>query len=285
MPVEVAPSRQAGGRPPRRDSDIASAARRISLSQRTSISRIQQVDVERAQKAAQAKDVRRRSSLARMWVTDSARSQVQSLLEDAASEISTGESKGEGPQRRLQHLLSSAKERGMSAERLFEYFAPDGASTISRDAFELALDSIAPTYGKLSSEDINELFCDFDSNGNGVIDLSEFVEWCMAIPTLAWKAEKARQLGNCDSTDNLAEAARNIERRRSLSKAIPIGKKVSAKWDILCPPCLCLADIIFSIFSCMRARSSSGVRRRIWILPSMKMRMRVLSPSTLALMK
>jgi hypothetical protein len=80
----------------------------------------------------------------------------------------------------------------------------------------------------LLQRDLVELMSTFDTNRNGVIELSEFMEFCMAIPSLPWKAEKARRLstGTSDDNDSLAEAARNSGRRRSQYKAIALGDKV-----------------------------------------------------------
>ncbi len=65
-----------------------------------------------------------------------------------------------------------------------------------------------------------------DTNHDGNVDVSEFMEFCMAIPTLPWKAEKTRQLEKSESTDTIVDAARNIERRKSVGKTIPIGEKL-----------------------------------------------------------
>ncbi len=75
-------------------------------------------------------------------------------------------------------------------------------------------------------KDMNVQFDYLDTNHDGNIDISEFMELCMAIPTLPWKAEKARQLGKNESTDTIVDAARNIERRKSIGKTIPIGEKL-----------------------------------------------------------
>ena len=33
----------------------------------------------------------------------------------------------------------------------------------------------------------------FDADGNGVVDMTEFQEFCWALPDISWKAEKVRR--------------------------------------------------------------------------------------------
>ena len=50
---------------------------------------------------------------------------------------------GATPTQKLERLLTGAKEKGMSAEKLFEHFTPDGGDRISPAAFEAALRSVS----------------------------------------------------------------------------------------------------------------------------------------------
>ncbi|KAG5176992.1 hypothetical protein JKP88DRAFT_265274 [Tribonema minus] len=158
----------------------------------------------------------------RMGVTDSVRAVVMTALNTAEGE---GQLKGT-PLEKLQALLTAAKERGMSAERLFEFFAPAGSATMTADDFERALRELSPQHFPLSAAELDELMAHFDANRNGRIELSEFMEFCMAIPSLAWKAERARRMSAVDGPEALTEAARNSERRRSTCKAVDLGEKI-----------------------------------------------------------
>ncbi len=156
----------------------------------------------------------------------------------------------------MKAVLTKAKEME-SAERIFEYFVPDdhGDGLVSREAFSNAMKSISSEFMQVfkitlnlrslynssyecisdlattllflrfqpSQSEIDVQFDYLDTNHDGNVDISEFMEFCMAIPTLPWKAEKTRQLGKSESTDTIVDAARNIERRKSIGKTIQIG--------------------------------------------------------------
>ncbi|CAM9179114.1 unnamed protein product [Chrysoparadoxa australica] len=191
--------------------EIVSAARRLSLS--SMMRKGSDIDPAKEEAMIKARDSRRRSSLIRFGLTDSVQKSATAMLANIAQE----EVSGDTPKEKLQNILTKAKEGGLSAEKLFEFFAPNGEGSISGEAFEKALNDLNPDHFSLSKAEMAELIEHFDSNNNGLIELSEFMEFCMDIPCIPWKAEKARRLRHCDSSDSLAEAARTIERRRTSS--------------------------------------------------------------------
>eukprot|EP00611_Tribonema_gayanum_P008108 TRINITY_DN17570_c0_g1_i1.p1 TRINITY_DN17570_c0_g1~~TRINITY_DN17570_c0_g1_i1.p1 ORF type:complete len:503 (-),score=199.45 TRINITY_DN17570_c0_g1_i1:72-1505(-) len=201
---------------------IVAATRRLSLSKMVTSNKKLDTEADKAPAEITARASRRRSSIMRMGVTDSVRAVVMTALNTAEGE---GQLTGT-PLEKLQALLTAAKERGMSAERLFEFFAPAGSPTMTADDFERALRELSPQHFPLSAAELDELMAHFDANRNGRIELSEFMEFCMAIPSLAWKAERARRMSAVDGPEALAEAARNSERRRSTCKAVDLGEKI-----------------------------------------------------------
>eukprot|EP00903_Cladosiphon_okamuranus_P018620 g17140.t1 len=119
-----------------------------------------------------------------------------------------------------------AKEKGMSAERLFEHFAPDGEASVTPAMFETALRKLGQRAFNLDEMELEHLVTTFDTDGNGTVELDEFMTFCLSIPSLPWRAEKARRLNNVESKDDLNVAARKVARRRSSLRAIPIGKLI-----------------------------------------------------------
>ncbi|CAN0488682.1 unnamed protein product [Laminaria digitata] len=89
--------------------------------------------------------------------------------------------------------------------------------------FEDALRKLGKRSFDLDELELEHLVSAFDSDGNGTVELDEFMTFCLSIPSLPWRAEKARRLNNAESKDELNVAARKVARRRSSLRAIPIG--------------------------------------------------------------
>ncbi|CAM9715689.1 unnamed protein product, partial [Pylaiella littoralis] len=181
----------------------------------------------RIQSAEAIRKQRRKSSLLQMGV-------ASAVMKDVASEVlkentvAVLEAAGDvSPVEKLQALLTKAKEKGMSAERLFEHFAPDGEASVTPAMFETALRKLGQRAFDLDEIELEHLVTTFDTDGNGTVELDEFMTFCLSIPSLPWRAEKARRhdmmLNNAESKDELNVAARRIARRRSSMRAIPIG--------------------------------------------------------------
>ncbi|CAN0342956.1 unnamed protein product, partial [Ectocarpus fasciculatus] len=89
----------------------------------------------------------------------------------------------------------------MSAERLFEHFAPGGEASVTPLMFETALRKLGQRAFDLDEMELEHLVTVFDTDGNGTVELDEFMTFCLSIPSLPWRAEKARRLNNAESKD------------------------------------------------------------------------------------
>ncbi|CAM9712187.1 unnamed protein product, partial [Choristocarpus tenellus] len=147
---------------------------------------------ELIEKSARARSARRRSSLLQMGVANAGIKDVakEVLMQEVAAEVTA-----ENPIQKLQQLLTKAKERGMSAEELFEHFAPVGKArtSITPAMFETALQKLGKEAFQFNSLELEHVVNTFDSDENGTIEMCEFMEFCLSIPSLPWKAERARR--------------------------------------------------------------------------------------------
>ncbi|CAN0382584.1 unnamed protein product [Ascophyllum nodosum] len=166
---------------------------------------------------------RRASSLLQMGVASTAIREVATTILQNEVENTPEVAGGANPVQKLQELLTRAKEKGMSAERLFEYFAPNGETSVTPDMFEAGLRTLGRQTFDLDAVELDHLVSTLDSNGSGTIELDDFMTFCLSIPSLPWRAERARRLRNAESKEDLNVAARKVDRRRSSLRAIPIG--------------------------------------------------------------
>eukprot|EP00752_Nemacystus_decipiens_P002760 g2578.t1 len=206
----------------------ATATLRVSISDLVNVhgKERQEAEKSRRESAENLRAQRRKSSLLQMGVASTVMKDVASrvLRDEAAAAL---EAAGDvGPIEKLQALLTRAKEKGMSAERLFEHFAPDGEASVTPAMFETALRKLGQRAFDLDEMELEHLVATFDTDGNGTVELDEFMTFCLSIPSLPWRAEKARRLNNVESEDDLNVAARKVARRRSSLRAIPIGKLI-----------------------------------------------------------
>eukprot|EP00904_Undaria_pinnatifida_P002500 jgi/Undpi1/12250/HiC_scaffold_5.g01926.m1 len=180
----------------------------------------------RQENAELARSQRRRSSLLQMGVANSGIMEAASSVLKQVAEDSADTESDASPVEKLQTLLTKAKERGMSAEKLFEHFAPNGEESVTPAMFEAALRKLGKRMFDLDEMELEHLVQAFDTDGNGSIELNEFMTFCLSIPSLPWRAEKARRLNNAESKDELNVAARKVARRRSSLTAVSIGNLI-----------------------------------------------------------
>lgn len=59
--------------------------------------------------------------------------------------------------------------------------------------FETALRKLGQRAFDLDEMELEHLVTTFDTDGNGTVELDEFMTFCLSIPSLPWRAEKARR--------------------------------------------------------------------------------------------
>lgn len=59
--------------------------------------------------------------------------------------------------------------------------------------FEAALRKLGKRAFDLDELELEHLVAAFDTDGNGTVELDEFMTFCLSIPSLPWRAEKARR--------------------------------------------------------------------------------------------
>lgn len=59
--------------------------------------------------------------------------------------------------------------------------------------FETALRKLSHRAFNLDEVELEHLMTTFDADGNGTIELEEFMTFCLSIPSLPWRAEKVRR--------------------------------------------------------------------------------------------
>lgn len=216
--------------------DIVYAARRLSIN-KTLTSKNLGTTAEREEAAAAAEQAtikgdaakaqRRRSSLLRMGLTDS----VQRLLtKDLDMAVDEGALHGT-PIEKLEKLLTAVKARGITAEKIFEYFSTNEEGSITPAEFETALRAISPGTFHMTSSDLEALLKEFDTKKTGNVEIPAFIDFCLSIRSLPWKAEKARRNSLRDGSGHGSQAelttVPQMERRKSNTvKNIILGNKL-----------------------------------------------------------
>lgn len=60
--------------------------------------------------------------------------------------------------------------------------------------FEAALRKLGQSAFDIDHLELEHLITTFDADGNGTVELEEFMTFCLSIPSLPWRAEKVRRL-------------------------------------------------------------------------------------------
>lgn len=73
--------------------------------------------------------------------------------------------------------------------------------------FETALRKLGQRAFNLDEMELEHLVTTFDTDGNGTVELDEFMTFCLSIPSLPWRAEKARRYSSvCTSCKYIVAA-------------------------------------------------------------------------------
>ncbi|KAJ1450493.1 hypothetical protein M885DRAFT_532264 [Pelagophyceae sp. CCMP2097] len=92
-------------------------------------------------------------------------------------------------------VLTSAKEKAMTADQIFKYFDTDGNGKITAIEFKAAFESLDKARFNMTDEEITALVQTFDNDGDGYVSMEEFKDFCYnKIPGVAWRAEKLRTI-------------------------------------------------------------------------------------------
>ncbi|CAM9534676.1 unnamed protein product [Ectocarpus sp. 6 AP-2014] len=128
-----------------------------------------------------------------------------SQIDDPATK--EGDSSTSGRRRSSMSRRSSLAEEAMMRDRL-----------ITSASFQHGLTTLGfniSTEARIMQSETAKMFDQLDANGDGSIDLAEFTRFCLEIPSMTWKAERARRgiLGNNAGEDGdreLEKAARDM---------------------------------------------------------------------------
>lgn len=96
------------------------------------------------------------------------------------------------PKEKMDILLTLAKQRGMTADKIFKHFDADHDQKITALEFKQGLIKLDPVRFKMSDADITRVVDLFDKDKDGTVDVAEFKAYCYALPDTSWKAEKLR---------------------------------------------------------------------------------------------
>ena len=67
-------------------------------------------------------------------------------------------------------------------------------TSVTPDMFEAGLRTLGRQTFDLDAVELDHLVSTLDSNGSGTIELDDFMTFCLSIPSLPWRAERARRL-------------------------------------------------------------------------------------------
>lgn len=66
-------------------------------------------------------------------------------------------------------------------------------SSVTPAMFEAALRGLSQRAYDLDELELEHLLSTLDTNGNGTIEVDDFMAFCLSIPSLPWRAEKVRR--------------------------------------------------------------------------------------------
>lgn len=158
--------------------------------------------------AAQASALRRASATKQMALGEACN--LSDFICDAK-----GISPDASAREKMIKVMTLAKESGMTTLKIFKLFDLDGSGTIEPAEFKAALERLDSDVFRCSDEEVAALVAEFDADGDGHVDMAEFVRWCYELPSLAWKAEKLRY-------------KRELEAQEKLFKSCGLSPKASA---------------------------------------------------------
>jgi len=171
-------------------------------------------DKTKLAKIERMKQARRRRSISLSTSMNSAQSdQIKDILEKSVGSKVSGVLVDGPPEERLQHIMTTAKERGLSLEEIFSYFhgGHTGVKGITKQTFLSALEKLGNKLFVLTDEELSSLVKRFDLNNDGLISLAEFKKYCLyEIPHVSWKAERSRR----EATGEMAEIRAKIDEER-----------------------------------------------------------------------
>lgn len=174
---------------------------------------------------ARLKTQRRRKSM-EVLVTSAQSERIREMLGVTMESALEGIIVEGSPEERLHTVMTRAKEKGMSAESIFNFFNGGNPNTteITKESFLEALEKLGKSLIVMTDEELKKLVKKFDLNGDGLIDISEFKNYCYhQIPSVAWKAERQRM----ERSGEMAKLKAQLSRRFS-GKMDPSENKFSS---------------------------------------------------------
>lgn len=66
-------------------------------------------------------------------------------------------------------------------------------ASVTPAMFKTALHKLGQNAFDIDEVELEHLITTFDANGNGTVELEEFMTFCLSIPSLPWRAEKVRR--------------------------------------------------------------------------------------------
>lgn len=104
-----------------------------------------------------------------------------------------GISADDSPKKKMDALLQTSREKGMSADKIFSYFDKNNDGNISAEEFKNGLYQLNPLLFDLKTDQEIQTVVDmFDKDGDGSVSTEEFKTYCYNLPGIAWKAERLR---------------------------------------------------------------------------------------------
>ncbi|CAM9523503.1 unnamed protein product [Pylaiella littoralis] len=173
-----------------------------------------------------------------------------------ADEPATNEGASAASGRRKSSLArrSSSTEEAMMRDRLITTASfQHGLTTLGFKLSDKARHTtvLISTRCVLRTQEAETVFQHLDSNNDGNIDLAEFTRFCLEIPSMPWKAERARRgiLGNNPGVHGdreLDRAARDMANETiAVSDAAEFGSRVDAAGPAKLEPVVDLGKIVY----------------------------------------
>mmetsp|Transcript_26315 Transcript_26315/g.38767 ORF Transcript_26315/g.38767 Transcript_26315/m.38767 type:complete len:461 (-) Transcript_26315:506-1888(-) len=153
--------------------------------------------------------------------------QIREMIESTMGDAIQGFIAEGNPEERLQAIMTKAKERGMSTDKIFSFFNGGNPQTIqiTKKSFLDALEKLGDTVIFMSDEELSDLVSKFDVNNDGQISIAEFKNYCYyQIPSIAWKAERQR----LETSGEMKKLKAQLHRKFSgeIKEMVPCGEQV-----------------------------------------------------------